>query len=153
MSAAALTIRQQVAPRPGSLYSSDPRSLTFAQGSLFSFPIHSTAYESDAAVVRIPAGVKLCVNTVSIDRKETSEFLKASSAHGVCLKFSSEENGEMLVAWTYDKERSSEVWQTGLGIEVEGPRIVRLAAIVDRGFKKGSALDVNVFGSVRKSCF
>lgn len=33
---------------------------------------------------------------------------------------------------------------------VEGPRIVRLAAVVDRGFKKGSALDVNVFGSVRK---
>lgn len=34
---------------------------------------------------------------------------------------------------------------------VEGPRIVRLAAIVDRGFKKGSALDVNVFGTVSKS--
>ena len=28
--------------------------------------------------------------------------------------------------------------------------IVRLAGVVDRGFKAGSALDVNVFGSVRK---
>jgi hypothetical protein len=34
---------------------------------------------------------------------------------------------------------------------VEGPRIVRLAAVVDRGFKKGSAMDVNVFGYVTKS--
>lgn len=45
------------------------------------------------------------------------EFEKTSSAHGVCLKFSSEENGEMLVVWTYDKERSGDVFQTGLGIE------------------------------------
>ena len=34
---------------------------------------------------------------------------------------------------------------------VEGPRIVRLAAVVDRGFKKGSTLNVNVFGTVSKS--
>jgi hypothetical protein len=34
---------------------------------------------------------------------------------------------------------------------VEGPRIVRLAGVVDRGFKKSSSLDVNVFGSVSKS--
>mmetsp|Transcript_24348 Transcript_24348/g.44779 ORF Transcript_24348/g.44779 Transcript_24348/m.44779 type:complete len:153 (+) Transcript_24348:207-665(+) len=146
----ALTIRQQIAPRPGTLYSTDPRSLTFTQGSLFSFPLHSTAYESDAATIRIPAGIKLCLHTVSVDRKEMTEFVKSSSAHGVCLKFSSEENGEMLVVWTYDKDRSGDVWQTGLGIEVEGPRIVRLAAVVDRGFKTGSALDVNMFGSVRK---
>jgi hypothetical protein len=38
-------------------------------------------------------------------------------------------------------------------IAVEGPRIVRLAAVVDRGFKKGSCLDVNVFGTVTKSDF
>ena len=115
----ALTIRQQIAPRPGTLYSSDPRSLTFTQGSLFSFPLHSTAYESDAATVRIPPGIKLCINTVSVDRKEMTEFVKTSSAHGVCLKFSSEENGEMLVVWTYDKDRSGDVWHTGLGIEGE----------------------------------
>ena len=36
---------------------------------------------------------------------------------------------------------------------VEGPRIVRLAAVVDKGIKKGSALDVNVFGSICKSDF
>ena len=94
-----LTIRQQIAPRPGTLYSTDPRSLTFTQGSLFSFPLHSTAYESDAATIRIPAGIKLCIHTVSVDRKEMTEFVKSSSAHGVCLKFSWEENGEMLVVW------------------------------------------------------
>lgn len=77
-------------------------------------------------------------------------FVSSSSAHGVCLKFSSEENGEMLVVWTYDSERSGDVFQTGLGIEVVGPRIIRLAGIVDRGFKKGSPLDVHVFGSVSK---
>jgi len=33
---------------------------------------------------------------------------------------------------------------------VEGPRIVRLAAVVDRGFKKACAMDMNVFGSVCK---
>jgi hypothetical protein len=38
-------------------------------------------------------------------------------------------------------------------VAVEGPRIVRLAAVVDRGFKKGSCLDVNVFGAVTKSDF
>ena len=115
---AALTVRQQVAPRPGTLYSADPRSLTFTQGSLFSFPLYSTAYESDAATLRIPAGIKLCIRTISVDRKEMTEFAKAgSAAHGVCLKFSSEENGEMLVVWTYDKDRSADVWQTGLGIE------------------------------------
>ena len=113
----ALTVRQQVAPRPGSLYSPDPRTLSFTRGSLFSFPLHSTAYESDAATIRIPAGIKLCLHAASCDRKEMDEFAKASSAHGVCLKFSSEENGEMLVVWTYDKERSGDIWQTGLGIE------------------------------------
>ena len=114
---AALTIRQQIAPRPGVLYSTDPRSLSFTKGSFFSFPLHSTAYESDAATIRIPPGIKLCIHTVSVDRKEMSEFIRTSSAHGVSLMFSSEENGDMLNVWTYDKERSDDVFQTGLGIE------------------------------------
>ena len=46
-----------------------------------------------------------------------SEFIRTSSAHGVSLMFSSEENGDMLNVWTYDKERSDDVFQTGLGIE------------------------------------
>merc|ERR1712194_89199 len=121
----------------------------FAQGSLFSFNLHSTAHESDAATIRIPAGMKLCLKTASVDRKQIAEFLKTSCTYGACLKFSSEENGEMLVLWNYDKERSINIWQTGLGIEVSGPRTVRLAAVVDRGFKTGSCLDMNVFGSVR----
>lgn len=33
---------------------------------------------------------------------------------------------------------------------VEGPRTIRLAAVSDRGVKNGSALNVNIFGSVRK---
>ena len=36
---------------------------------------------------------------------------------------------------------------------VQGPRIIRLAAVVDKGFKKGSALDMNVFGTVEKAEF
>lgn len=35
------------------------------------------------------------------------------------LKFSSEENGKMLVVWTYDKDRNGDCWETGLGIEGE----------------------------------
>ncbi|KAL7479415.1 hypothetical protein ACHAW6_005148 [Cyclotella cf. meneghiniana] len=147
----ALTVRQKIEARPGNLYSTDPRTLTFTQGALFSFPVHSTAYESDAATIRIPGGLRLRLHSVSVDCKEMAEYVKTSAAQGVSLKFSSEENGEMLVVWTYDKDRSGDCWQTGLGIEVQGPRIVRLAAIVDRGFKKGSALDINVFGSVSKS--
>eukprot|EP00569_Conticribra_weissflogii_P004129 CAMPEP_0171330090 /NCGR_PEP_ID=MMETSP0878-20121228/1757_1 /TAXON_ID=67004 /ORGANISM="Thalassiosira weissflogii, Strain CCMP1336" /LENGTH=154 /DNA_ID=CAMNT_0011830291 /DNA_START=91 /DNA_END=555 /DNA_ORIENTATION=- len=147
-----LTIRQQITPRPGILYSTEPRSLSFSPGGLFSFPLHATAYEdSDAATVRIPQGVKLNIRGVSLNVKEIAEFCKTASAQGVILKFSSEENGEMLVVWTYDKDRSGDCWETGLGIEVEGPRIIRLAAVVDRGFKTGSRLDVNVFGSVGKS--
>jgi len=93
----------------------------------------------------------LNIRGVSLNVKEIAEFCKTASAQGVILKFSSEENGEMLVVWTYDKDRSGDCWETGLGIEVEGPRIIRLAAVVDRGFKTGSRLDVNVFGSVGKS--
>ena len=150
---APLTIRQQVAARPGNLYSTDPREIPFTQGSFFSFPIHATAYESDAATIRIPHGLSLRINSVSLDRKEIAEYVKTSAAHGVALKFSSEENGEMLVVWTYDKERSGDIWETGLRIDVEGPRIVRLAAVVDRGFKKGSPLNVNVFGTVSKAFY
>ncbi|KAL3763050.1 hypothetical protein ACHAWU_007756 [Discostella pseudostelligera] len=150
MSAAAITIRQQISPRPGNPHATDARSLSYTQGSLFSFSLHATAYESDAATIRIPAGVKLHLHSVSVDLKEMAEFIKNSGARGVSLKFSSEENGMMMGIWTYDKERSGDVWETGLGVEVEGPRTIRLAAVTDRGIKHGSALNVNVFGSVRK---
>lgn len=115
----ALTIRQKIEARPGNLYSTDPRESSFTQGALFSFAIHSTAYESDAAQIRIPAGLRLRVHSASVDYKEMTEYVKTSAAHGVALKFSSEENGEMLVCWTYDKERSGDGWETGLGIEGE----------------------------------
>ena len=96
MSGPTLSIRQQIAPRPGTLYCSEPRSINFTQGSLFSFPLHSTAYESDAATIRIPAGIKLCINSVSVDRKEMTEFAKTSGGNGVVLKFSCEENADMV---------------------------------------------------------
>eukprot|EP01082_Thalassiosira_pseudonana_P015429 g13680.t1.1.5e17418b g13680 g13680.t1 contig9:193430-193945(+) len=114
-----LTIRQQITPRPGTLYSTDPRSLDFTQGSLFSFTLHATAYESDAATIRIPAGLKLHIHTVSVDVKEMAEYVQTSAAQGVCLKFSSEENGDMLTVWTYDKDRSGDCFQTGLGVDGE----------------------------------
>ncbi|KAL3797087.1 hypothetical protein HJC23_000425 [Cyclotella cryptica] len=115
----ALSVRQKIEARPGNLYSTEPRTLAFTQGALFSFPIHSTAYESDAATIRIPGGLRLCLHSVSVNHKEMTEYVKTSAAQGVSLKFSSEENGEMLVVWTYDKDRSGDCWQTGLGIEGE----------------------------------
>jgi hypothetical protein len=115
----ALTIRQKVENRPGTLYDTKERTLTFTTGSLFSFPIHSTAYESDAATIRIPSGLRLRIHNVSVNYKEMENYVKISSAQGVALKFSSEENGEMLVVWTYDKDRSGDCWATGLGIEGE----------------------------------
>ena len=103
MSSSAVVVRQQLSLRPGAVYGTEPRSLNFTQGSLFSFPLHSTAYDSDAATVRIPAGVKLRLTSASVDRNEMSNFLRTSrTAGGVALKFSSEENGEMLTVWTCD---------------------------------------------------
>ena len=118
-SAAAITIRQQIASRPGNPHATDPRSLSYTQGSLFSFSLHATSYESDAATLRIPSGIKLYLHSVSVDLKPLAEFIKTSNARGVCLKFSSEENGEMMGIWTYDKDRSRDCWETGLGIEGE----------------------------------
>jgi hypothetical protein len=68
----------------------------------------------------------------------------------VSLKFSSEENGEMLTVWTCD-EKYGELFQTGLGIEVDGPRIIRLAAVIEKNIKIGSPVNLNIFGSVSKS--
>ncbi len=118
--AAAITIRQQISPRPGNPHATDPRSLSYTQGSLFSFSLHATSYESDAATIRIPPGIKFYLHSVSVDSKQLADFIKTSNARGVCLKFSSEENGEMMGIWTYDKDRSGNVWETGLGVEGEG---------------------------------
>ena len=145
-----LTIRQQVAARPGCLYSNEPRELSFKAGALFSFPLHSTLYDEDAAQIRIPKNLKLTINTASVDRRQMADFLKIGIVHGVTLKISSEENGALLPIWTFDKERSSEHCHTGFGLNIEGPRIIRLAAVTDKGFKKGTPLDVNLFGFVSK---
>ena len=114
-----LVVRQKVENRPGVLYDTKERTLSFTTGSLFSFPLHSTAYESDAASIRIPAGIRLKLHNASVGCKEIAEYVKTSCSHGVCLKFSSEENGEMLAIWTYDKDRSGDCWTTGLGVEGE----------------------------------
>lgn len=151
MSSSAVVVRQQLSLRPGAVYGTEPRSLNFTQGSLFSFPLHSTAYDSDAATVRIPVGIRLRLTSASVDRNEMSNFLRTSrTAGGVALKFSSEENGEMLTVWTCD-EKYGELFQTGLGIEVDGPRIIRLAAVIEKNIKIGSPVNLNVFGSVCKS--
>ncbi|KAL3817111.1 hypothetical protein ACHAXA_009942 [Cyclostephanos tholiformis] len=152
----AITVRQQLAQRPGSQYGTESRSLSFGLGSMFSFALYSTSYEADAATIRIPGGIKLRLSSASVDRKEMSDFLRvttgggktAMNGGGVALKFSSEENGDMIPICTFDGERGGDLHQTGLGIEVEGPRIVRLAAVIERTCKVGSTLNVNVFGSV-----
>lgn len=110
-------MRQKVENRPGVLYDTNERTLTFATGALFSFPIHSTAYESDAASIRIPSGLRLTIHNASVGCKEIGEYVKTSCSRGVALKFSSEENGEMLPVWTYDNDRSGDCWTNGLGIE------------------------------------
>ena len=112
-----LVIRQKIENRPGVIYDTKERTLSFTTGSLFSFPLHSTAYESDAASVRIPSGLRLKIHSASVGCKEMSDYVKISGGQGVSLKFSSEENGEMLPVWTFNWERSGEFWANGLGIE------------------------------------
>ena len=116
----AITVRQQLALRPGALYGTEPRTLSFGRGSLFSFPLHSTSYEADAATVRIPSGIKLRLTSASVDAREMNEFLRTTgktAGGGVSLRFSSEENGDMLAVCTFDGERGLDYSQTGLGIE------------------------------------
>jgi hypothetical protein len=125
MSSSAITVRQQLAQRPGSQYCTESRSLAFGRGSMFSFSLHSTTYEADAATIRIPGGMRLRLSSASVNRKEMNDFLRvttgggktAVNGGGIALRFSSEENGDMIPICTFDGERGGELHQTGLGIE------------------------------------
>lgn len=136
----AITVRQQLAVRPGAQYDTEPRTLSFGRGSLFSFSLHSTSYEADAATVRIPAGIKLRLTSASVDPREMNEFLRTTgktSGSGVSLRFSSEENGDMLPMCTFDGERGGDYSQTGLGIE--GVWVYRGARSFFTSFVRSSA--------------
>ena len=125
------------------------RDHSFLPGSPFSFALKGSIFESDSAIVRIPDGVCLTINSASVDRKSMETYLMQKGSIGVSLKVSSEENPQLLPIWTFDKERSSSYTVSDLGIEVCGPRTIRLMAWMEMGFRSGASVDVNVFGSVR----
>ena len=125
------------------------RDHSFLPGSPFSFALKGSIFESDSAIVRIPDGVCLIINSASVDRKSMETYLMQKGSIGVSLKVSSEENPQLLPIWTFDKERSSSYTVSDLGIEVCGPRTIRLMAWMEMGFRSGASVDVNVFGSVR----
>jgi len=75
-------------------------------------------------------------------------FLLQKGSIGVSLKVSSEENPALLPIWTFDKEKSKSYTVSDLGVEVCGPRTVRLLAFMEMGFRSGASVDLFVFGSV-----
>ena len=124
------------------------RNNSFLPGSPFSFSLHGSVQESDSAIIRIPDGVCLKINCVSVNRKAMDEYLKQKGSIGVSLRLSSEENPEMLPVWTFAKDRSSAYSMSGLGLRVSGPRTIRLLACMEMGYRSAQSLDVHVFGSV-----
>lgn len=75
-------------------------------------------------------------------------FLLQKGSHGVSLKIASEENPQLLPVWTFDKEKSKSYAMSDLGIQICGPRKIRLLAYMEMGFRSGASVDVFVFGSV-----
>ncbi|KAL7432647.1 hypothetical protein ACHAXH_003942 [Discostella pseudostelligera] len=124
------------------------RSNSFLPGSPFSFAIHGSIYDDDAAILRIPDGICLTINSASVDAKSMEVYLHQKGALGVSLKLSSEENPQLLPVWTFDKEKSSSYNISNLGIRVAGPRNIRLGACMEMGYRSGASVDVFVFGSV-----
>mmetsp|Transcript_12984 Transcript_12984/g.29633 ORF Transcript_12984/g.29633 Transcript_12984/m.29633 type:complete len:109 (-) Transcript_12984:239-565(-) len=105
-----LTIRQQVAARPGCLYSNEPREVSFKAGALFSFPLHSTLYDEDAAQIRIPKNVKLSLNTASVDRYAVLDPFQDPLTH-VCPLFlyPQETNGGLLENWNSSRSYAEDL--------------------------------------------
>ncbi|KAL3758933.1 hypothetical protein ACHAWU_003004 [Discostella pseudostelligera] len=124
------------------------RTNSFLPGSPFSFAIHGSIYDDDAAIIRIPDGTCLTINSASVDAKSMEHYLHQKGALGVSLKLSSEENPQLLPLWTFDKEKSSSYNISNLGIRVAGPRNIRLGACMEMGYRSGASVDVFVFGSV-----
>ena len=124
------------------------RSNSFLPGAPFSFAIHGSIYDDDAAILRIPDGICLTINSASVDAKLMEHYLHQKGALGVSLKISSEENPQLLPIWTFDKEKSSSYNVSNLGLRVCGPRNIRLGACMEMGYRSGASVDVYVFGSV-----
>ena len=144
----ALTANQQIREHPSERVVGE-RSSTFLPGSPFSFSLKGSIFEADSAILRIPDGVCLYINSAAVERKAIDDFLKQKGSIGVSLKLSTEENPTLLPIWTFDKERSKSYSVSNLGIRVAGPRTVRLMAFMEMGFRSGASVDINVFGSVR----
>ena len=124
------------------------RTNSFLPGSPFSFAIHGSIYDDDAAIIRIPDNICLTINSASVDAKAMEVYLHQKGALGVSLKLSTEENPQLLPIWTFDKDKSSSYNISNLGIRVAGPRNIRLGACMEMGYRSGASVDVYVFGSV-----
>ena len=142
-----VTAFQQIKEQPSQNIIGE-RNNSFLPGSPFSFSLHGSVQESDSAIIRIPDGVCLKLNSASVNRKAMDEYLKQKGSIGVSLRLSSEENPEMLPIWTFAKDRSSDYSTVGLGLRVCGPRTVRLLAFMEMGYRSGQSVDLHVFGSV-----
>jgi hypothetical protein len=147
-SRSALTAVQQLREHPSERVIGE-RSSTFLPGSPFSFSLKGSMFEADSAIIRIPDGVCLYVNSAGVDRRSMDDFLKQKGSIGVSLQLSTEENPTLLPIWTFDRDRSKSYSVTNLGVRVAGPRTIRLMAFMEMGFRSGASVDVNVFGSVR----
>ncbi len=146
-------IKEKPTSTPSSAAFSTPTTLgertnKFLPGSPFSFAIHGSIYDDDAAILRIPDGICLNISSASVDAKSMELYLHQKGALGVSLKLSSEENPQLLPIWTFDKEKSSSYNISNLGVRVAGPRSIRLGACMEMGYRSGASVDVYVFGSV-----
>jgi len=124
------------------------RNNSFLPGSPFSFALKGSIREDDAAIIRIPDGVCLYINSASVERGSMESYLVQKGSIGVSLRLSSEENPQLLPVWTFDKEKSRSYTASDLGLRVCGPRTVRLLAFMEMGFRSGASVDLFVFGSV-----
>lgn len=125
------------------------RNHSFLAGACFSFALKGSRSLSDAAIVRIPDGVCLRISSASTCRKQMETFLLQKGSIGVSLRVASEDNPELLPIWTFHKDRSTGYSVTDLGIEVSGPRTIRLLAYMEMGYSSKASVDVNLFGAVK----
>lgn len=124
------------------------RNNSFLPGSPFSFALRGSIREDDAAIIRIPDGVCLKINVASVERQAMEKYLLQKGSIGVSLKISSEENPQLMPIWTFDKEKSATYTVSDLGLQICGPRTIRLLAFMEMGFRSGASVDLFVFGSV-----
>ncbi|KAL7551245.1 hypothetical protein ACHAWF_014438, partial [Thalassiosira exigua] len=142
-----VTALQQIREHPSEKLLGE-RNGSFLPGSPFSFALHGSLREDDAAIIRIPEGVCLRISAASVERKAVEAYLQQKGSIGVSLKISTEENPQLMPVWTFDKEKSATYTVSDLGLRVCGPRKIRLLAFMEMGFRSGASVDVFVFGSV-----